>query len=574
MLAARATEAAIWDWNAATGVAVWSEGMDRVFGYAVADTTMSFGWWSERIHPEDRARVVTSLESLLQTPNPGSAWQATYRFLCFDGHYATVVDRGYVACDATGKVVRLVGAMEDDTERETLSERLRQAQKMEAVGQLAGGVAHDFNNLLTVIVANLEFARTALGEKHPALPDLEEIAAAAQRARELVRQLLLFSRHQPIAPVPLNLSAVVEEAETLLRRVIGEEIVLDVHLADDLPPIRADKSQMEQILLNLAVNARDAMLTPALGTPGKGGLMQIETAHVVLGAADVVRLPGSSVGSAVRLRVRDTGHGMDEATQQHVFEPFFTTKDVGAGTGLGLATVFGIVQQAGGMIHLETSPGMGTVFSLYFPTIASPDEGGGTPAESAAVAAEPSAKLPEIPPSPAPEVATAAALAASRDGAARAASPTSTAPATSDSPAAIPEPPAVSETTPAPRVTVLLVEDEAPVRTALRRMLERNGFQVLEARHGADALLLWNTTPGGIDAIITDVRMPEMGGPELVRIIRRASPHVPVVFMSGYSKEELRNGEDPQTAFISKPFSRDQLIEAIRMVMVPPPVAT
>jgi len=572
MLAARATEAAIWDWNAATGVAVWSEGMERVFGYAVANTTMSFDWWSERIHPEDRTRVVTSLETLLQTPNPGSAWQATYRFRCFDGHYATVVDRGYVACDATGKVVRLVGAMEDDTERETLSERLRQAQKMEAVGQLAGGVAHDFNNLLTVIVANLEFARAALGEKHPALPDLDEIAGAAQRARELVRQLLLFSRHQPVTLVPLNLSAVVEEAETLLRRVIGEEIVLDVHLAADLPPIRADKSQMEQILLNLAVNARDAMLTPALGAPGKGGLLQIETSHVVLGAADVVRLPGSTVGSAVRLRVRDTGHGMDEETRQHVFEPFYTTKDVGAGTGLGLATVFGIVQQAGGMIHLETSPGMGTVFSLYFPAIASSDGTETPPAERAATPATVRSATHDGAAAPASSAAPVAPAAPAAPAAPTLpAAPTA---ATSDAPVVVAEPPAVEEPVTPPRVTILLVEDETPVRTALRRMLERNGFQVLEARHGADALLLWNATPGGIDAVITDVRMPEMGGPELVRIIRRGSPHVPVVFMSGYSKEELRNGEDPQTAFISKPFSRDQLIEAVRMVMVPPPVAS
>ncbi|MEN9510012.1 MAG: hypothetical protein RLZZ621_2575, partial [Gemmatimonadota bacterium] len=283
-LAARATDAAIWDWDVATGATLWSEGMERVFGYVTTVESSHADWWRERIHPDDREAVVALLDALLHTINPGRAWHATYRFRCFDGHYATVVDRGFVACDPEGRVIRMVGVMEDDTEREQLAERLHQSQKMEAVGQLAGGVAHDFNNLLTVIMANLEFAKNAVGKDHPAIPDLTEIGSAAQRASELVRQLLAFSRKQPIAPVLLDLSTVVHDAGTLLRRVIGEEIVLDVHLATDLPLIRADKSQMEQVLLNLAVNARDAMLKPVPGVQGRGGLLQVETSHVVLGA--------------------------------------------------------------------------------------------------------------------------------------------------------------------------------------------------------------------------------------------------------------------------------------------------
>jgi CheY-like chemotaxis protein len=243
---------------------------------------------------------------------------------------------------------------------------------------------------------------------------------------------------------------------------------------------------------------------------------------------------------------------MDEATRLHAFEPFYTTKEVGAGTGLGLATVFGVVQQAGGTIHLETSPGMGTVFSLFFPVVAPPSANG-------LADMRPS---PKTPPQGPPDGTL----------------PTAAPPADITAPSPTPVPSAPQEPVASPdddhaaeKITLLLVEDEDAVRGALRRMLERAGYSVIEARHGADALQRWHEMPTVIDAVITDVRMPEMGGPELVRLLRRSAPNIPVVYMSGYSKEELRNGEDPQTAFISKPFSREQLIEAIRMVMVPLP---
>ena len=318
-LAARATDSVIWDWDIAGDAIVWSEGVERVFGYPSAVPPRTHGWWLERVHPDDRERVEHGLRTLLHDPSQGNAWHDSYRFRRANDQYAHVVDRGYVARDASGRVARMIGAMEDETEREQLAERLRQAQKMEAVGQLAGGVAHDFNNLLTVITGNLEFAQTDLPADSPVRRDLDEIARAAQRARDLVRQLLAFSRKQTVVLQPIDLSDVVRGAESLLRRVIGEEILLDVHLAKQLPAIRADRSQIEQVLMNLAVNARDAMLTPAHGTQGRGGTLQIDTAAVYITADEAMRLSGLHPGQAVRLRVRDSGHGMDAVTRARAF---------------------------------------------------------------------------------------------------------------------------------------------------------------------------------------------------------------------------------------------------------------
>jgi signal transduction histidine kinase len=266
------------------------------------------------------------------------------------GDFRIVRSRLTPVRDATGQVVRIAGFSEDVTEQRELEARLRQAQRMEAVGQLAGGIAHDFNNLLTVITGNLELLAADLPPDlppdHPAREDADEIARATGRARQLVRQLLAFSRKQPARPQHLRVGELVRSAEKLLRRVIGEEIALEVHVGDDEAAVHVDAGQLEQVLLNLAVNARDAMLTPLHGHPGTGGVLAIEVDALALDAAEARRWDGVAPGAWVRLRVRDTGHGMDAATRAQAFEPFFTTKDVGRGTGLGLATVFGIVRQA------------------------------------------------------------------------------------------------------------------------------------------------------------------------------------------------------------------------------------
>ena len=508
-LAARATDSAIWDWEIGTSHLRWSDGVERVFGYPLAEVEPTFAWWEERVHPDDLAQVVASLDELSRTVRPGpadqhAAWHATYRFRRADGAWSTVVDRGYAVRDAEGRVIRMIGAMADETERERLEERLRQAQKMEAVGQLAGGIAHDFNNLLTVISGNLVFAQDDLPTGHPVRRDLEEIARATERARDLVRQLLAFSRKQTVALQPLDISEVVRGAESLLHRVIGEEIVLDVHLDPALPPIRGNRGQLEQVLLNLAVNARDAMLTSAFGFSGRGGTLSIDTALVHLAPDEALRLGSIQPGAAVRLRVKDSGHGMDDTTRARAFEPFFTTKAVGAGTGLGLATVFGILQQFGGAVAVESEPGKGTVFNLYFPA-----------ADVVGHTTHPASRV----------------MSRRREAA-----------------------------------VILLVEDESAVRSAARRMLERQGHTVLEARHGADALLVWQDHRHRIDLVVTDLRMPEMGGRELVDRLRSEVPALPVLYVSGYSEHSLPDDAGAATVFLEKPFTREQLLDAVERV--------
>jgi PAS domain S-box-containing protein len=369
-LAARATSNAIWDWSFDTGALHWSEGWTTVFGHERSAQTERIEYWNAEVHPDDKARVGASIHAVIDSG--GTEWRDSYRFRRADGTWAHVIDRGYVARDASGKAVRMIGAMEDVTAQHQLEERLRQAQKMQAVGQLAGGIAHDFNNLLTVISGNLQFLDTDLPATvppdHPARAELLEIAEATERARNLVRQLLTFSRKQPIAARPVPVDPLVEGTERLLRRLVGKEIALEVSSTSDATVV-ADPGQLEQVLMNLALNARDAMCTPRHGHHGQGGSLMILVDAIQISHAAVKGWDGIAPGRWVRIRVRDTGHGMDDETKARLFEPFYTTKDVGAGTGLGLATVFGIVQQAGGTIRLESAPGRGTTFTVMLPAV-------------------------------------------------------------------------------------------------------------------------------------------------------------------------------------------------------------
>ncbi|GLC25173.1 hypothetical protein rosag_16860 [Roseisolibacter agri] len=459
--------------------------------------------WQRRVHPDDLAAMLEAWHAALEA---GSDYIREYRLCLPDGTTRCVRKRSGPLRDAQGTLVGSVGTIEDITEHRELEARLRQAQKMEAVGQLAGGIAHDFNNLLTVISGNLELATHELPEGHAAQADLVEVTTAVKRARALVRQLLTFSRKQVRSVRPIDVNVVVRDAERLLQRVLGEQIVLHVHLPSAPMVVEADPSQIEQILLNLGINARDAILTPRHGRPAGRGTLSIEVDGLTLTTANSTRWGIAAPGPYVRLAVRDTGHGMDAATMSHVFEPFFTTKPVGEGTGLGLATVYAIVTQSGGAIRVDSAPGEGAHVEILLPRVG--------------------------------VVAPAAEAPGPTDGVA------------------------------APRrETILLVEDERAVRAAARRLLERRGYVVLEAQHGADALLVWREHRHAIDAVVTDIRMPEMGGLELVSLLRAEAPALPVVYVSGYAEQQDSAALRVDEAYVEKPFTGDALAEAVGRVL-------
>lgn len=413
------------------------------------------------------------------------------------------VHRTYVATksayrDEKGKVIGLVGISSDVTALKRLEEQFRQAQKMEAVGRLAGGVAHDFNNLLTVINSYSQMLMDDRATNDPARELLGEILQAGQRAATLTRQLLAFSRKQLLQPRVVNLNAVLQELLNLLRRLIGEDV--DVSLIPDvaLGLTRIDPLQFEQAIINLAVNARDAM-------PG-GGRLTIETSNVELGGQDAELPADVPAGRYVLVSVRDTGHGIDVVTLPRVFEPFFTTKEVGKGTGLGLAMVYGFVKQSGGHIEIISTLGQGATIKIYLPRTL-----------DAAVAA------------PAREVL------------------------------------AVSSGT----ETVLLVEDENAVRGLSKLVLESHGYTVLEARHGQEAIDLVEHDARAIHILVTDVVMPVMSGRQLAERMATSRPGMRVLYISGYTDDAVLPLTVPGTkiAFLQKPFTPIDLVQKVREVL-------
>jgi two-component system, cell cycle sensor histidine kinase and response regulator CckA len=392
------------------------------------------------------------------------------------------------------------GIARDLTERKRLEQQFLQAQKMEAVGRLAGGIAHDFNNLLTIILGYCEVALHQLPLDSRFNQQLTEIKKAGKRAASLTAQLLAFSRRQVVTPQTLDMDTVVSDMDSMLRRLIGEDINLTTKLGVSPGRVKADRGQIEQVILNLAVNARDAMPL--------GGNLTIETARADVGDTCVTSQVPVRPGCYVMLLVSDTGHGMDAQTQAHIFEPFFTTKEKDKGTGLGLATVYGIVKQAGGYVWAESAPGRGTTFKILLP-----QEDGATAPEP-----KPDAALAELP---------------------------------------------------AGGETILLVEDEEMVRLLLREVLERGGYRVLEARRGDEGLQIGERTREPIHLLVTDVIMPQMGGAELARRLACAHPETRVLFMSGYTDGTLSHEEifPEDAAFLQKPFTPDVIARKVREVL-------
>ncbi|MBI5831565.1 MAG: GAF domain-containing protein [Armatimonadetes bacterium] len=399
----------------------------------------------------------------------------------------------------------LLGGMtmaEDISERLQLEERLRQSSKMEAVGRLAGGVAHDFNNLLTTIVGYTELALAGMHARDPLRRDLEAISRAAERANGLTRQLLAFSRRQVLSLELVDLNRLVRDMMAMLRPLLGEDIELCLDLAADLATTKINPGGFEQVLMNLCVNARDAM--------PDGGQLAIATRNAQVAPDQIAHAPADHDGRYVVLTVRDTGVGMDEATRALIFEPFFTTKPQSKGTGLGLATTYGIVHQSQGWITVESATGQGATFSVYLP--ASTEAATPSPAPTA--------------PGPGPAGPAGAGL-------------------------------------------ILLVEDQVEVRVLARRILENHGYQVIEAEDGVAALAALSGLPQPPDLLMTDVIMPRMGGAELATELRQARPGLPVLFVSGYTDNALARlgAAEAGTAFLPKPFAPSAVIATVRRLL-------
>jgi len=414
---------------------------------------------------------------------------------------------GDEVAEVTDAFVRMRSSLEStQQEQRQLEERLRQAHKMEAVGRLAGGIAHDFNNLLTIIRGNSDLLKDREGADSFHQKCVQQIQKASGRAVSMTRQLLAFSRMQVLQPRVMDLNGVVVEMGKMLPRLIGEHIEYSFSPDPNLDSVKADPTQIEQVILNLAVNARDAM--------PRGGKLTVRTSNILVNEADASKRPPMIPGQFILLSVNDTGHGMDEATKARIFEPFFTTKEIGKGTGLGLATVYGVVKQSGGFIWVESSPGVGTTFEIYLPQVA----GKGTNQE------------------------------------------------TEEKPSMIP---GGSE-------TILVAEDEAGVRELACQFLRVKGYTVLEAEGGIEALVVSRSHPGPIHLLLSDMVMPKMSGGELAVQLKAARPDMCVAFMSGYS--EFSRGdigkEFPEAPVLQKPFSPASLVEIVRQALGRPASST
>lgn len=450
----------------------------------------------ELLHPDDRGVALAAFSRLLASPRNKTSVQVRYRHK--QGHWRWLEALGNNLLEEPG-VRAIVVNYRDITERKQLEEQLFQSQKMEAVGRLAGGVAHDFNNLLTAILGYSEIVIDKLPSASQLRRNVVEIKRAAERAASLTRQLLAFSRMQVMSPQVLDLNSVIAELTRMLRRLIGEDIDLITVPAKWLGRVKADPTQIEQVIMNLALNARDAM--------PHGGKLIIETSNATLDATVGGGQMKVEPGPYVLLSVKDTGCGMDKETRARVFEPFFTTKEKGKGTGLGLATVYGIVKQSGGYIWVESEKDQGATFKIYLPVVEEQVSG-----------------IPE-----------AEASSGNMEG----------------------------------DETILLVEDESSVRLLVQTVLEAKGYHVLDARSGDDAIKLCENYKGRLDMVLTDMVLPEISGRDLARRLTSIRPSTKVLFMSGYSGATV-GGEsmlEINAAFIQKPFTTDTLARKVREVL-------
>jgi two-component system cell cycle sensor histidine kinase/response regulator CckA len=509
--ALQASEARFRDMAENIGEVFWSSSADgllfhyvspafkRIWGRPAASLVGNPASWSDSLHAEDKARMLHARQQLAK----GAAYDLEYRILQPDGACRWVGERAYPVMGDRGTVERVVGVARDITERRQLEVQLQQAQKMESIGQLAGGIAHDFGNMLTVING---YSNLLLD--NPALPasiaePLRQIYVAGGRAAALTKQLLIFSRKSQPNLQPVDLNEAVTEAATMLRRMIGENIRLELDLARPLPAVLADSSMLEQVLMNLVVNARDAM--------PRGGSLVVSTGSTETSVDEAAAHPDARPGPHLWLSVRDTGTGIAPEVLPRIFEPFFTTKPEGKGTGLGLATVFGIAKQHQGWVEVESEVGVGTLFRLSLP-LAPPSE-----------AAKP------------PEAHEAGRVKGGQE-------------------------------------TILLVEDEESVRSYARTVLEMHGYKVLEAGTGVDALETWKWHGERVALLLTDLVLPdEMTGPDLAQKFQAERPALKVVYTSGYNPEAagpIIKSRD-RFHFLQKPYQPKTLARLVREALDP-----
>ncbi|HZR17417.1 MAG TPA: PAS domain S-box protein [Verrucomicrobiae bacterium] len=471
-----------------------SPAYERIWGCSTESLRRNPRSFVKAIHEDDRQRVLAVLDSR----RDGKRFEHEYRIVRPDGALRWILDRGFPLRNAEGKVTHYVGTAQDVTERKCLEEQFRQAQKMEAIGQLAGGVAHDFNNILTAMIMQSELSLLSTDLPEDVREGLQQIRSYSQRAANLTRQLLLFSRRQVMQPRLLDANEVVTSLAKMLQRIIGEDVRLQLHLHPTPLMTQADAGMLDQVVMNLSVNARDAM-------PG-GGRLLIETSERELDEEFVRLHPDTRPGRYACLSVSDSGTGIPPQVLPHIFEPFFTTKESGKGTGLGLATVFGIVKQHQGFIEVANNPTGGARFDILLPL-------------SEATSAQPG-------------------------GAAK-------------------SPKSIGGTE-----TILLVEDEPTVRVLTKRTLERHGYRTLEACNGEEAIAIWQEHQGEVALLLTDLVMPGgMTGQQLARRLQGDNPgRLKVIFTSGYSAEIVKRGLalQPGEHFIQKPCPPQELLEILR----------
>jgi PAS domain S-box-containing protein len=494
-LAVEATQLGTFDFSPQTGKLIWSKFAKQHFGLS-ADREITYEAFQHALHAADRDRVMQALQAALHYEQGGD-YADEYRTIGIeDGQERWISSRGRVFFNAESQPIRFVGVYLNITDRKRLEQQLLQSQKLESVGRLAGSIAHDFNNLLTVINGYAHLVLAEMSPTDPVRGSMEELSKAAMQAASLTRQLVSFSRRQAVEPKTVVVNDFLKDYENMLRRLLGENIELVLTLDPQTGTFRADPAQIGQVLMNLAVNARDAM--PA------GGKLLIESSRVDVDEYFARSHLYVKPGPYVVLTVTDTGIGMSADVKAHLFEPFYTTKEFGKGSGLGLATVYGIVvNQSGGAVLVSSEPGQGTTFKLYFPYFAV------EPAAAPAVRIEPTVSHGE---------------------------------------------------------TILLAEDEAGVRRYAREILERCGYIILEATDGMEALAVAQSHPGPIHLLLTDIIMPTLGGVELAEKFSAEFPHTPILFMSGYSDQIMVHWNE-LSAYIEKPFSKADLLTQVRELL-------